>query len=143
MTPSLFTCAAGAQASEVDIAYGWTNTDNARAVLERHWDTFIMEADFQYLASVGINTVRLPIGYWSLGPEFVQGTEYESVPQVYQNSWARVVRAINQAGEAGLGVLMDLHGAVGSQNGQQHSGVSDGKTNLFGEPKNQDRKSVV
>ncbi|KAH9952177.1 glycoside hydrolase superfamily [Amylocystis lapponica] len=134
MTPSLFTCAAGQQLSEIDIASGWGSTDSARAVLERHWDTFVNQTDFEYLAGIGINTVRLPIGYWSLGPRFCQDTPYEPVADVYQNSWGRVVRAINMAGDAGIGVLVDLHGAPGSQNGQQHSGVSDGATNLFDDP---------
>ncbi|KAI0748311.1 glycoside hydrolase superfamily [Daedaleopsis nitida] len=132
MTPSLFTCASGTRASEADIAYGWGSHDNARAVLERHWDTFITAADFQYLASIGINTVRLPIGYWNLGPDFCQGTVFESVASVYQNSWGRVVHAINTAADYGIGVLVDLHGAPGSQNGQQHSGISDGGVGLFG-----------
>ena len=132
MTPSVFACAADGQISEIDIANGWGSQTNARAVLERHWDTFINETDFQYLASIGINTVRLPIGYWNFGTKFVDGTLYEGVGNVYQNSWPRIVRAINQAGRAGIGVLVDLHGAPGSQNGQQHSGVSDGQTQLFG-----------
>ncbi|TRM70447.1 glycoside hydrolase superfamily [Schizophyllum amplum] len=139
MTPSLFTCANGTQLSELDIAQGWNSTDNARALLERHWDTFITATDFQYLASIGINTVRLPIGYWSLGPAFTSGTPFQSVSDVYANSWQRVVRAINLAGEAGLGVLVDMHGAVGSQNGQAHSGVSDGQTQLFGDEGNKAR----
>ncbi|CAA7265374.1 unnamed protein product [Cyclocybe aegerita] len=120
MTPSLFRCASGPKVSEADIAYGWGSTANARSVLERHWDTFIQESDFKYLASIGINTVRLPIGHWSLGrPE--------------------VVRAINWAGENGIGVLVDLHGAVGSQNGQPHSGVSDGNATLFSVQQNMDK----
>ncbi|TFK91226.1 glycoside hydrolase family 5 protein [Polyporus arcularius HHB13444] len=132
MTPSIFTCAAGPQIAELDIASGWGSPDSARTVLERHWDTFITASDFQYLASIGINTVRLPIGYWSLGPDFCQGTAFEPVAEVYQNSWSRVVRAINMAAESGIGVLVDLHGAPGSQNGQPHSGISDGQVNLFG-----------
>jgi glucan 1,3-beta-glucosidase len=135
MTPSLFSCAAGDQISEIDIASGWGSLTGARAVLERHWDTFINETDFQYLANVGINTVRLPIGYWNLGPSFVQDTPYAEMADVYQNSWARIVRTINLAGSVGIGVLVDLHGAPGSQNGQQHSGVSDGATGLFDSPK--------
>ncbi|KDR81860.1 hypothetical protein GALMADRAFT_240110 [Galerina marginata CBS 339.88] len=136
MTPSVFECAYGTKGAEIDIAKGWGSVNSARAVLERHWDTFIQESDFAYLASIGINTVRLPIGYWSLGPEYMQGTPFESVAQVYQDAWPRIVRAINQAGKHGLGVLVDLHGAVGSQNGQQHSGMSDGQTNLFSVPEN-------
>ncbi|KAF8955450.1 glycoside hydrolase superfamily [Flammula alnicola] len=139
MTPSLFKCASGAQGAEIDIANGWGSVDNARAVLERHWDTFITESDFEYLANIGINTVRLPIGYWNLGPKFTDNTAFESVAQVYENCWPRIVRAINQAGNAGIGVLVDLHGAVGSQNGQPHSGVSDGQTNFFSEPSNMDK----
>ncbi|EJD05843.1 glycoside hydrolase [Fomitiporia mediterranea MF3/22] len=138
MTPSLFRCASGPKSAEIDIATGWGNTTGARAVLEHHWDTFITQSDFQYLASIGINTVRLPIGFWNLGPTYCQGTPFESVAEVYTNSWSRVVRAINWAGEAGIGVLVDLHGAVGSQNGQAHSGVSDGQANFFSNPSNQD-----
>ncbi|KAI0372834.1 glycoside hydrolase [Pilatotrama ljubarskyi] len=131
MTPSLFLCATGDQASELDIASGWGSLDSARSLLERHWDTFINASDFQYLSGIGINTVRLPVGYWNLGPAFCQGTPFEAVASVYQNSWVRVIRAINMASDAGLGVLVDLHGAPGSQNGQPHSGISDGDANLF------------
>ena len=134
MTPSLFTCAADNRLSEVDIAHGWGSTTAARAVLERHWDSFINDTDFQYLASIGINTVRLPIGYWTLGPDFCQNTPFQDVSDVYQNAWSRVVQTINSANTHGIGVLVDLHGAPGSQNGQQHSGISDGATNLFDNP---------
>ncbi|KAK8853316.1 hypothetical protein IAR55_004020 [Kwoniella newhampshirensis] len=136
MNPSLFTCASGNKQAELDVANGWGSVDNARQVLERHWDEWITESDFQFLASIGINTVRLPIGYWSLGPVYCQGTAFESVSASYVNSWARVVRAINWADKYGLGVLVDLHGAPGSQNAQAHSGVSDGQQNLFNNPTN-------
>ncbi|KZT68201.1 glycoside hydrolase family 5 protein [Daedalea quercina L-15889] len=134
MTPSVFACASGQQLSELDIATGWNSTDNARMLLEHHWDTWVNQSDFEYLASIGINTVRLPIGYWSLGPQFCQGTPFENVSDVYQYSWPRVTRAISMAGQAGMGVLVDLHGAPGSQNGQPHSGISDGVTGLFDSP---------
>lgn len=132
MTPSLFACASDHQVSELDIASGWGSPQSARALLERHWDTFINASDFRYLASIGINTVRLPIGYWNLGPAFCAGTPFESVGSVYNDSWVRVERAIKMAADVGIGVLVDLHGAPGSQNGQQHSGISDSQTQLFG-----------
>lgn len=131
MTPSLFQGASGQKLSELDIASGWGSTDGARCVLERHWDTFITENDFKYLDSIGINTVRLPIGYWSLGPDYCHDTPFDPVSDVYRNAWSRVIRAINLAANYKIGVLVDLHGAVGSQNGQPHSGISDGETNLF------------
>ena len=143
MSPSLFSCASGAKVSELDIAYGWGSVEGARSVLERHWDTWITQSDMDYLAAIGINTVRLPIGYWNLGPEYCRDTNYDQVSSVYQNSWPRVKRAINMAGKSGLGVLVDLHGAVGSQNGQGHSGISDGVTGLFQSQSNMDRTTNV
>ena len=131
MVPSLFTCASGPQTAEIDVASGWRSTDNARAVLERHWDTFINQTDFDYLTSIGINTVRLPVGYWTLGPTFLPDTPFEPYASVYRNSWPRFVGAINMAAASNIGVLVDLHGVPGSQNGQPHSGISDGQARLF------------
>jgi len=139
MTPSIFACAAGEGFAEIDIAMGWGSVENARAALEKHWDTFVTESDFRWLASIGINTVRLPIGYWNLGPDFCKGTAFESVSEVYRESWSRVLRAVNLAGVYGLGVLIDLHGAVGSQNGQDHSGVSDGQASLWADEENKQK----
>lgn len=136
MSPSLAKCASGKKASELDVATGWGSPESARYLLERHWDTWITQSDFQYLASIGINTVRLPIGYWNLGPYYCQDTPFAGVAQVYMNSWSRIVRAINMAAESGIGVLVDLHGAVGSQNGQSHSGISDGATTMFNDLSN-------
>lgn len=70
----------------------------------RHWDTFITEDDFAEMASLGINTVRLPIGtrelqlsskvtltipylgYWSLGSPFMDGTLFEPYSSVTRAS---------------------------------------------------------
>jgi glucan 1,3-beta-glucosidase len=53
MNPSLFSCASGNKQAELDVASGWAGVDNARQVLERHWDEWITESDFAYLASIG------------------------------------------------------------------------------------------
>ena len=37
-------------------------TKKTEEINYRHWDTFITEADFANMASMGINTVRIPIG---------------------------------------------------------------------------------
>ena len=115
MVPSLFACAAQPAVSELDVANGWGGS--ARALLERHWDTWITEKDFQWMASIGINTVRLPLGYWHLPTEHTSGTVYESVGHIYEGAWPRVIRTVSMAADHGIGVLIDLHGAPGSQNG--------------------------
>jgi len=115
MVPSLFTCAAQPAVSELDVANGWGGS--ARALLERHWDMWITEKDFQWMASIGVNTVRLPLGYWHLPTEHTTGTAYESVGHIYEGAWPRVIRTVSMAADHGIGVLIDLHGAPGSQNG--------------------------
>jgi glucan 1,3-beta-glucosidase len=154
MNPSLFSCATGPKASELDVAAGWDNPKSSRSVLEKHWDTWITEDDFAWLQKTGINTVRIPIGYWTLGSQYCQGTAFEQVASVYEHSWPRLLRAIDWAAKYKIGVLVDLHGAVGSQNGrffirllqrrlcspcivgQSHSGTSDGKVKLFDDEDN-------
>lgn len=140
MTPTVFTAAAGPHhSSELDIASGCSSREQSRAILEQHWDTFINKTDFDYLADIGINTVRIPIGYWCLGSKYMEGTPFHPVAEVYQNCWVRLLRAINWAAGAGIGVLIDLHGAPGSQNGQPHSGQSGGRVGLFSNPAYMDK----
>lgn len=114
--------------SEYALVSGFGTTKNglasAKNYLEEHWDTWITEDDFKTLASKGVNTVRLPIGYWSVGPYFCANSTFEDYGSVYGNSWKYVARAIRWAAKYDIGVLVDLHGAYGSQNGQDHSGVS-------------------
>ena len=33
-------------------------------VLQDHWRTFITESDFSFIASSGLNAVRIPVGWW-------------------------------------------------------------------------------
>ena len=42
--------------SDLDVAKG----ERARETLEEHWDTWITEEDWVWLAEYGINTVRIP-----------------------------------------------------------------------------------
>ncbi|KAJ6257990.1 Glucan 1,3-beta-glucosidase [Drechslerella dactyloides] len=90
--------------------------DACLARLQAHWSTWLTEQDFKDIKTVGLNTVRIPIGYWAFQPNpdgFVNG-------QV-----AYLDKAIGWARSAGLKVWIDLHGAPGSQNGFDNSGLRD------------------
>ncbi|GJE85411.1 glycoside hydrolase family 5 protein [Phanerochaete sordida] len=111
---------------------GQSDHDSARGaqakdVLEHHWDTWITEQDFAWIAQRGFNAVRLPIGYYHLcgaDPAVLKGTEFENLGHVYQGAWARIMNAIHTASRYGLGVLIDLHAAPGKQNRDAHAGAS-------------------
>ena len=53
----------GGKASEFDcmLALGQEKGDQA---FQNHWAAFVQESDFDEMLSYGINTVRIPIGYW-------------------------------------------------------------------------------
>ena len=63
------------------------------------------------MAEHGIDIVRIPIGYWLLRPDgaYLEGIKYLD--------WAFAM-----AKKYNILVLIDLHGAPGSQNGNDHSG---------------------
>ena len=87
--------------------------DQAKARLQRHRETFITAEDFRWIKNCGLNAVRLPVGYWALeAPKpFVGGDDFLDF-------------AFEQARQNDLKVVLDLHGAPGSQNGWDHSGRS-------------------
>lgn len=74
----------------------------ARHQLESHWNSWITQEDFNEIASMGLNHVRIPIGYWSLNPlpedPYVQG----QLPILDS--------AIDWARNCSLKVILDLHG---------------------------------
>lgn len=105
MTESLFN---GTDAID---EYTFMKTPNAAQKITAHRQAFIQERDFKWLADNGINAVRIPIGYWV----------FEDL-QPYTATITYLDWAIDMAEKYKLRVLIDLHGAVGSQNGRDHSG---------------------
>ncbi|KAJ8454115.1 hypothetical protein ONZ51_g13215 [Trametes cubensis] len=114
ITPSLFENTGNDQIVDEWTFAQYQDTDTALSVLKNHWDTFITEDDFSQIAKAGLNLVRIPIGYWAFEPG--QGEPYIDGQLPYlQNAtvWAR---------NHGLQIIIDLHGAPGSQNGYDSSG---------------------
>ena len=52
-----FACAQHPAESDYDGA----RCANAKEILEKHWDTWITEQDWEWLSDNGINTVRIPV----------------------------------------------------------------------------------
>ncbi|WVR07519.1 hypothetical protein IAU60_004561 [Kwoniella sp. DSM 27419] len=114
ITPSLFE-KTGNDAIVDEYTFGWMQDKaTAQAALVDHWNTWITEDDFAQIAAAGLNHVRIPIGYWAYdvsdGEPYLQGqAEY-------------LDKAIGWARKHGIKVMVDLHGAPGSQNGYDNSG---------------------
>ena len=86
---------------------------------------FFTEEDFRIIAQeLGMNSIRLSV-YWR---EFLNEdlTRREEAQAFSYLDWF-----ISKAGEHGLYVILDLHGAPGSQNGDFHSGAMEPKAQLW------------
>ncbi|OIW16589.1 hypothetical protein TanjilG_02795 [Lupinus angustifolius] len=91
----------------------------APQVMKKHWRTFIVKEDFKFIASNGLNAVRIPVGWWIASDPTPPSPYVEGSLNALDNAflWAQ---------EYGLKIIIDLHAAPGSQNGYEHSSSRDG-----------------
>jgi glucan 1,3-beta-glucosidase len=86
-------------------------------VLAEHWADWFTDADVAALAAGGVTHLRIPLGYWILG----NTTADEPFCTA---GWPVLVQRLTAAAAAGVRVVLDLHGAPGSQNGHDNSGTT-------------------
>ena len=103
-----------------------------------HRRTFITEADFKDIAAAGMNTVRLPVGYWIVGFDKTWGSDVDSWKIYAPGALDYLDKAIRQWGPAhNILVLISFHAAKGSQNGNDNSSPEvSGQANWFGYKEN-------
>jgi aryl-phospho-beta-D-glucosidase BglC (GH1 family) len=87
-------------------------------------DSWMTERDWDLVAALNINLVRIPFMFNLIEDE-------TSPMNVRQDAWVHLDWAIQQAEARGIYVILDLHGAVGSQGWEQHSGCAD-RNELWG-----------
>jgi glucan 1,3-beta-glucosidase len=122
MTPSIFAGLAATDETTWCAELGRA----APARLRAHWASFITREDFAWLAGVGINALRIPLGHWIFGPPYPYHRAYGSEPQPFVSGGIEVLDwAIGWAEEFGLRVVLDLHAAPGCQNGFDNGGIKD------------------
>lgn len=86
-------------------------------LVKTYQDNYFTEADFDYCKELGMNCLRLPFWYRNIVDE--NGDFYE-------DWYGRFDWFLEQAAERNMYVILDFHGAPGSQNGSDHSGKDGG-----------------
>ncbi|MBX4201582.1 glycoside hydrolase family 5 protein [Candidatus Saccharibacteria bacterium] len=111
ITPAVFE---GLSAQD-ETAFCLESGKDKAARLSEHRRTFITEDDFRWMASNNLNAVRIPLPHWLFGgvEPYIGGAEF-------------LDKAMDWAGKYDLKVVLDIHTAPGSQNGQSHSGLAGG-----------------
>jgi glucan 1,3-beta-glucosidase len=122
MTPSLFDGLAATDETTWCAELG----DRAAAILRAHWNSFITRDDFAWLAGIGINAVRIPVGHWIFGPGYPYHSSYGANRSPFVEGGIDILdKAFDWAEEFGLHVVLDLHAAPGCQNGFDNGGIKD------------------
>jgi len=98
-----------------DERFGFSERERLMDLFRDNW---ITERDWELLESFNLNVVRLPF-IWNL-------VEDERQPMTLRDdAWQYFDYAIEQAEARDMYVILDLHGAVGAQGWEHHSGCAD------------------
>ncbi|KAF9431116.1 hypothetical protein BGZ94_008891 [Podila epigama] len=90
--------------------------EKAKAHLQKHYSTWVTEDTFKRIRDLGLNHVRIPVGFWALG------NLTPDEPYVPDLSLDYLLQGLKWAAKYGLRAMVEIHGAPGSQNGWNHSG---------------------
>ncbi|EPS29361.1 putative beta-1,6-glucanase [Penicillium oxalicum 114-2] len=99
----------GGQKSEFDCVMA-LGQDAANSAFQKHWASWITQDDISEMVSYGLNTIRVPLGYW-LREDLVDANS-EHFPQ---GGLDYVKKLCGWASDAGMYIIMDLHGAPAAQ----------------------------
>lgn len=92
--------------------YSGDKREAGNDIFETHWKTWIDADSVQSAHDVGLNTIRIPIGYWS----YTDIVDKASEPFADGNRMLPYLDAVvNKAADLGMYVIIDLHGAPGGQ----------------------------
>lgn len=112
----------------LDKRFGYSERQRLLKLFRDNWMT---QRDWDLIPRFGLNLVRIPF-IWSL-------IEDEKNPRhLRADAWHYLDDAIAQAEKRGIYVVLDLHGAVGSQGLEHHSGCA-GKNLYWTTPEYQER----
>ncbi|KAH8171776.1 cellulase (glycosyl hydrolase family 5) domain-containing protein [Sarocladium implicatum] len=101
--------------SELDCmtnVYGGDNRDKGNAAFQKHWEEWVTPDTVQSIHDVGLNTIRIPIGYWAYKDIVDYGSEpfADSAPML-----GLLDKVVQKAADLGIYVIIDFHGAPGAQ----------------------------
>ncbi|ESK83001.1 glycoside hydrolase family 5 protein [Moniliophthora roreri MCA 2997] len=111
--------------------------DDVDAKYKQHWETWFTQKDVDDLVDLGINAVRIPIGWYIIEQLVDRKTEFFP-----RGGLASLRRGLDQLHKADIAVVLDLHGAPGAQRPDQAWTGNCTKVPQFYTPENYHRALV-
>lgn len=97
-----------------EFAFVQAHPDTADEIFDKHWSTWFSQKDVNVLVALGLNTVRIPLGYWILGALVDRKTEFYP-----RGGLQQLRRGLIQLRNAGVDVILDHHALPGVQSPSQ------------------------
>ena len=95
--------------------------EKTHALFQTYRENWITELDYQNVAALGMNVIRLPIWYRNFQSDD-NGTWYRD--EAGNIDWSELDEVLRLCEKYGLYLILDLHGAPGYQNDYDHCGRS-------------------
>ncbi|CCM02655.1 uncharacterized protein FIBRA_04759 [Fibroporia radiculosa] len=95
-------------------SYTKTYPDIANEEFAKHWSTWFTQADVNQLVEDGINTARIPLGFWIV--EQIVNRETEFYPE---GGIVYLQQGLKMLNDAGIQAILDHHALPGVQTGDQ------------------------
>ncbi|KAF2115262.1 putative glucan endo-1,6-beta-glucosidase B [Lophiotrema nucula] len=100
----------------------------ANAAFQQHWETYITADDLDRMKTYGLNTIRVPVGFW-----IVEDLVKRDIEHFPQGGMVYLDRLVDWAAQRGIFVILDLHGAPGAQSDNPFTGYNSRRTSFFTE----------
>ncbi|KAJ7282090.1 glycoside hydrolase family 5 protein [Mycena rebaudengoi] len=101
-----------------EFAFAKAYPDTVDEKFAAHWDSWFNQAEVDALVAAGINTVRIPLGYWIVEPLVRRDTEFFP-----RGGLEHLRRGLKQLKKAGIVAILDHHALPGAQaENQQFAG---------------------
>ncbi|KAG1830478.1 glycoside hydrolase family 5 protein, partial [Suillus subalutaceus] len=111
-------CAQCSSCIATESSFARAYPDTVDAEFAQHWDTWFTQDDVNTLKAAGINTVRVPLGYWIV--EALVDRSHESYPR---GGLDYLRRGLGWLKDAGIQAILDHHALPGVQTaGQMFTG---------------------
>ncbi|EKM50047.1 glycoside hydrolase family 5 protein [Phanerochaete carnosa HHB-10118-sp] len=111
-------CSDCSQCIATEFAFAQAYPDTVDQKFEQHWESWFTQDDVDQIAAAGINTVRIPLGYWIIEPLVNRTSEFYPRGGIKQ-----LQRGLSQLQAAGIVAILDHHALPGVQTaGQMFTG---------------------
>lgn len=109
--------------------------EKSEQLINIYEDNFWTEKDFDNCKEMGMNIIRLPFTYMNLVDEN---------NELKKNAFKRLDWFVENAGKRGMYVMLDMHGAQGSQSGRDTTGdTTQGAAFFYGDDAKENQRNYI